>query len=149
MSLSKLSRECINNKGLCCENRINLVLDSGSIVGSCPHFKEPYCLIYKKRPLDCKTYPVTIELKNKKIFFVIDLKCPAVKKGLIDKRFLNYAMKLWKNNWPDKAWIIKNAKDNNNKIYNWMTIDDYLTYRNKITKTKKFKNNSNSILPKV
>lgn len=135
--LSKLSKECISHNGLCCENRLNVIFKDGTLLKKCPHFKKPYCSIYKKRPIDCKAYPVSIDLKKNKTFFVIDLKCPAVKKGIIDKRFLNYAEKLWSDNWPNKSWIIQNAKDNRNKkMYKWITIEEYNLYKNQLRKKR-------------
>lgn len=133
--LSKLSKECISHKGLCCENRLNAILEDGSIIKTCSHFKQPFCLIYKKRPIDCKAYPITIDLGNNKAIFVIDLKCPAVKKGIVDKRFINNAIKLWKENWPSKIWLEKNAKDNKNrKMYAWITLEEYFNHKNKLNK---------------
>jgi Fe-S-cluster containining protein len=139
--LSRLSKECISHQGLCCENRLNAIwsdeeqeklMDNKPIIKQCKYFKKPYCTIYNKRPLDCKVYPVTLDLRNNKVVFVIDLKCPAVKKGLIDTKFLNYAKRLFKNNWPDKSWIIRNSKDNKNKkMYKWITLEEY---ENKIRK---------------
>jgi Fe-S-cluster containining protein len=144
--LSKLSKECIKNRGLCCEDRLNVVLEDEeqrklmfgkdkTVVDRCRFFKEPFCTIYEKRPVDCKAYPITIEKINNKYVFLIDLKCPAVKKGLVDKRFINSSIRLWKSNWPTKKWLIENSKDNKNKkMYKWITIDEYLRYRNKLKK---------------
>jgi len=135
--LSKLSQECISHKGLCCENRLNAIFEDGSIIKTCPYFKNPLCSIYKKRPIDCKTYPITIDLINNKPIFVIDLKCPAVKKGIIDRRFINKAITLWKENWPSKTWLEENAKDNkNSKMYNWITLEEYFNYKNKLNKKR-------------
>lgn len=144
--LSKLSKECISHDGLCCEDRLNLILSDEDLDGlvkssedlvveDCEFFKKPYCTVYNKRPLDCKVYPVTIDLRCGTVVFVIDLKCPAVKKGLIDDRFLNYARRLWKSNWPSESWIRKNSEDNRNeKMYEWITIDEYVLYRNNLRK---------------
>jgi len=133
--LSKLSKECISHKGLCCENRLNAIFEDGSIVKTCSFFKKPYCSIYKNRPTDCKAYPITIDLINNKPIFVIDLKCPAVKKGIIDKKFINNTIKLWKENWPNKSWLEENAKDNKNrKMYNWISLEEYYAYKNKLNK---------------
>ncbi|MDD5417967.1 MAG: YkgJ family cysteine cluster protein [Candidatus Nanoarchaeia archaeon] len=87
--MDKLSEECIKNKGLCCEKRTppfllpgeieNLLIkenDSFEIKGDmaypkglCCFFNEPFCTVYKKRPVDCRTYPVSITRKWRNGFY--------------------------------------------------------------------------------
>jgi Fe-S-cluster containining protein len=141
--VSRLSQECIKNRGLCCERRVNVIftdkeaknLSNKKIVQKCKFFREPFCMIYSKRPIDCRSYPITIDLRGSKPVFVIDLKCPAVRKGIIDRRFINRTIRLWEKNWPSKSWLKKNAEDNRNKkIYDWMTLERYLVYRKQLKK---------------
>lgn len=131
----------MSHNGLCCENRLNVILESNegkklmgdkcrTLVKKCKFFKKPYCTIYNNRPVDCRVYPVTLDLRNNKVIFVIDLKCPAVKKGIIDKIFINYAKKIFNKNWPSKSWIMQNSKDNKNKkMYQWITLKEYDEYK--------------------
>ena len=144
--LSRLSKECLSHNGLCCENRLNLILEEKEksinfkdklIVKKCSFFKKPLCTIYKHRPLDCKVYPITLDLRGKEVVFLIDLKCPAVKKGLINKKFINHAKRLWKANWPSKSWLIQNTKDNlNKKMYKWITLEEYEAYNEKLKRRR-------------
>ncbi len=138
--LSKLSQECIRNKGLCCEDRLNVVLSEKEekllnsrgkmILNRCRHFKKPYCTIYNRRPVDCKAYPVTLDLRKGKVIFAIDMKCPAVKKGIIDDKFLEWAKKQWKTHWPSREWIVRNSEDNRTPgMYKWVTLGEYQRYR--------------------
>jgi len=67
------------------------------------------------------------------LVFLIDMKCPAVKKGIITKQFVTYAKKLYEDKWPDKEWIKANAKDNKNKkMYSWVEIPQYLNYKDSL-----------------
>jgi len=146
--LSKLSQECLQHKGLCCENRtppfllqkeISAFLSRGcskdklsrkgtcySTEGLCPFFREPFCRIYPNRPVDCKTYPVSIGIENGQIVYVIDKKCPAVQKGMVTRRFINSAVRLWRKNLPPLEWIEDYQRNDKSENYDLISIEAYL-----------------------
>jgi len=146
--LNKLSRECIGCKEHCCgkrspsffnekevkkligknKNNFSFYKKCARSKGICCFYKTPYCTIYKKRPIDCRTYPTVIDLENGKEVVFIDMKCPAVRKRIIGKRFINYAMKLWKDNWPSKNYFTVNSKDNKAGRYELVTLSKYIKH---------------------
>jgi|GEM_PF-3496040 len=146
--LSKLSQECIKNKGLCCEKRTphflfpeetalflkkgypkNKLSQTGScnmVKGLCHFFNRPLCSIYQNRPVDCRTYPVSIDIKNGKIVYVIDRKCPAVQKEIVTKSFINSAIRLWQKSSPSLEWIKNYQRDDSPQTYDWMPVETYV-----------------------
>lgn len=130
--MSKLSTECLRNKGLCCENRIPLILEDGTIVKRCPSFKKPYCTIYPKRPLDCKAYPVTVGKVNGEVVFLVDRRCPAVRKGIVDMWFINRSIKLFQHLVLDDKFMDKNCLDNEASCYDWITVEQYKRKRRQV-----------------
>jgi len=143
--LSKLSQECIANNGLCCENRTPPILlpnerklikgkaskeftfgkEIAMPKGLCCFFKEPFCSVYLKRPVDCRTYPVSVDFENGKTVYLIDRNCPAVKKGLVSKRFIQKAIKLWTQANPTQKWISEYINRDNQANYDWISVEEY------------------------
>lgn len=156
--LSQLSKECIANKGLCCEHRTppfllpkeitSLLKEKKTknkfIFGSCsshpksrcPFFKEPFCSVYEKRPTDCRTYPLSIDYINNKLVLIIDMKCPGVSKGLVSDVFIKTAIKIWKKVKPSQEWINEYTETSESKKYKWVTIKEYQEHRKQITQNK-------------
>ena len=95
----------------------------------CPFFEEPFCSVYQKRPVDCRTYPVSIDLEGEKVVYVIDMNCPAVRKGLVSKRFIQHAIRARQENMPNKEWIREYVTKDEPRNYEWMTIEKYKAYR--------------------
>jgi len=146
-----LSSECMANKGLCCENRTPPVLlpaeihdllqdkiisdefifgkVSAKAKGVCTFFKEPFCTVYETRPIDCRTYPISIDLKNETLVFVIDTACPAVRKGLVTDEFIQQAIKTWRNAELSKEWIKEYLEHDNLLNYAWISISEYEKHR--------------------
>lgn len=56
-----------------------ILLSNGK--GFCKYIKDFKCTIYDKRPLICRTYPLSMDILNK---INIDLSCPALNKGGIN-----------------------------------------------------------------
>ena len=52
--------------------------------------KNNKCLIYDKRPLECRLYPFLINKTKEGIFLSIDLKCPFLKDKLDNKEYKDY-----------------------------------------------------------
>lgn len=147
--LSRLSKECIANNGLCCENRtppiflpseIGLLLKSTSehfVFGDCsakpksvcPFFKEPLCSVYQERPIDCRTYPVSTDLVKEKVIYIIDMKCPAVQKGAVSDSFIQQAIRTWKEKMPTKEWLEEYHTKEDGEKYEWVPIEDYKSYK--------------------
>jgi len=77
------------------EDKIKLIFSEKEKVYLCS-FLEPEtnkCKIYKNRPLECQLYPFLINLKDKKIFLSLDLRCPYIKERLNSsqvKEYINY-----------------------------------------------------------
>lgn len=65
----------------------------------CPFLTSDFrCGIYELRPLDCKTWPITLDIKTKS--YVADTACPAYQEGLSDSFLLN-AKKMLEGIHPD------------------------------------------------
>ena len=154
--LSRLSKECMECKKHCCGKRTPSFFNEKEVrkfigepekkhpkfsfyrncarsKGVCCFYKNSCCVIYKKRPVDCRTYPLVIDLENGKGVVFIDLNCPAVRKKVVDKKFIACAMKLWKKNWPSKDYFVVNSKDNKAGRYKLITLQEYSKYvKNKV-----------------
>jgi Fe-S-cluster containining protein len=77
------------------EDKIKLIFSKKEKVYFCSFLepKENKCKIYKNRPLECQLYPFLINLKDKKIFLSLDLRCPYIKERLNSsqvKEYINY-----------------------------------------------------------
>jgi len=150
--LNELSRECVNCKAMCCGKRTppflclsevayfldkqcpqNKIIEKGSchcVKGLC-HFLDRsdfLCKIYKNRPIDCRTYPVFIGIKNQKIVYFIDQKCPVVKNKLITKKYIDSAIGLWRKNMPSFEWIRDYQNGDAAKNYDFVLVEDYLRW---------------------
>lgn len=156
--LSALSKECISHNGLCCENRtpsfftlseikpllkkhpvskgFSFAACSARPKALCPFFTEPYCSVYAKRPVDCRTYPVSIAREGERIVFVIDMRCPAVKKGLVSDSFIRQATKTWREKMPSRAWIGEYLANDDEKNYDWIGLADYRAHRRALAKKR-------------
>ena len=61
----------------------------------CPHLEGSSCLIYDKRPIECRIYPFEVKTKNQNQVLIIDNRCKwyrdeIVSKGLRKKLFANH-----------------------------------------------------------
>ena len=144
--LSALSKECIKNKGACCEQRtkpvftpseVETLIDSNNSdyfekhgntavpKGICGFFDSPLCAVYEKRPVDCRTYPVSVKLDNGVLYFVIDMKCPAVRKGIVTYQFISRAKTAWIKNLPGIEWLKEYSKEECAENHEWIPVEDY------------------------
>lgn len=159
-----LGEMCMQMEGKCCEERTPPVLMPYEVeillIGTeheqhfkigkghsyatpkkrCTFFKQPLCGIYEKRPVDCKTYPVSIQLGLGGIEYVLDKKCPAVEKGLVDKEFIQTAVHLWTEGLrkleDPKKWMEEYGKHDPRK-YDWIYIDEYILHVGHLRKQQK------------
>ncbi|MDD5417966.1 MAG: hypothetical protein PHW96_03745 [Candidatus Nanoarchaeia archaeon] len=60
------------------------------------------------------------------------MNCPGVKKGLVSEDYIKNAMALWSDNITQREWVEEYVKNDNPKNYDWISIDDYLNYKNSI-----------------
>lgn len=148
--LNKLSQECAKCKAACCGKRTPPFLFTSEVAyfldKQCPKNKiikkdSCYCVkglcyflnkssllceIYKNRPTDCQTYPVFIGIKNQKIAYFIDQKCPAVKNKIITKKYINSAIDLWKKNMSSFGWIHDYQNGDAAENYDFLLVENYL-----------------------
>jgi len=67
----------INNNLYCIDSfkrnqNLKIILDK---IPRCVYYKNKRCLIYKKRPIDCRLYPIKVKFNKNKIFIGLSLGC--------------------------------------------------------------------------
>jgi Fe-S-cluster containining protein len=71
------------------ENRIRLSYYQRQDYFVCAFFspQDNKCKIYAFRPFECKLYPFLVNIRRKKVFLAVDIKCPFVKESFKTAKF--------------------------------------------------------------
>jgi Fe-S-cluster containining protein len=76
----------------------------------CPFLDEKgLCSIYPERSFDCRLWPILLyyDFNTDEKVAYLDLECPAVEKGLIDKEFVEKVIEVLKSIKIDENWLKK------------------------------------------
>lgn len=92
---------------------VRTVIGSVRAVGSRDGFPCPYldgsgfCVIYPKRPLDCRLWPVMVyyDFNTGEKVVYLDLDCPAVSSGRVPKEIINSIVSKLKETDFDEEWL--------------------------------------------
>lgn len=156
--VSRLFQECIDDDCACCgkvskpvffPSEIEILADSGNLPNFnicennavsksvCCFLNEYYCSIYEKRPIDCRSYPLSVKVENEEAYFVLDMECPAVQKGIITNEYIESAKKLWKDKNLNINWLKEYGSEEDTKKHNWVSIEGYKVYRHSLKNKRK------------
>lgn len=67
------------------------------------------CLIYERRPLDCRLWPIMvyIDLESREKVVYLDMECPAVREGRVPKELVQRIVNELKKLHLDEKWLEK------------------------------------------
>jgi Fe-S-cluster containining protein len=97
-----------------------------SIDGGCRFLAGMKCLVYEKRPVDCRTYPVSPvrDPVTGKVGLYVDMRCPAIRKGLVTPAYVSWAGSEWAG-VKDEGWLSYYVDLEAGEVY-WQPVSDYL-----------------------
>lgn len=86
--------------GKCCEKM------------KCRFLKDNRCLDYEKRPIVCKLFPLSLFVRDNKIFFIKSLSCPGWNKGeRVDFSYFVSLMEEFYNEFKKNPEILEGLKE--------------------------------------
>jgi Fe-S-cluster containining protein len=84
------------------------------------------CLVYERRPVDCRTYPVNLvrDPVSGKVGLHVDTRCPAIQKGMVGYDYVRWAGVEW-GKVEDQEWL-RMYVDLEVGATHWQSVSDYL-----------------------